>query len=458
MSRPDAERALAIYKVFTLITDLVIRHLAVARQFEHVLRIEIPKLKHAPTSLGSALEDYLNDRDFETNRRQYLGQLEAKRSGIKPSASSAATMASKPVATGPNFPSGTSKTNTTITQQPKGPDPDLIDFFESIEQNQQPMAQQPEQYQQQTFVPAIAQQQAAFAPQPVGYTSQQTGFNSVAAFAPQQTTNPFGQFQQPPTQAQPQQQFQQQQQQQSPPQIQTQFTGAGFGGYTPQPQAPPQHFTVATDGPQTSFSGSNQFPQVQQQAQAVAQPSPGGLQRQATNPFRQSTIASPTAQSSSPFGQSPTHGRSNPFAKVNTILEESAMQSFSAQPFPPSQSGSPFSQQPQSSGSPFSANQTQSPQSLVPQHTGTNPFARTQPTSPPAAADKMQAQATGTTNPFRQSTFINENTGQGWQNGPQGTVGGLPAQTFDTVPVFPRPAGQMGGGFGQQQQQHQQWG
>jgi len=43
---------------------------------------------------------------------------------------------------------------------------------------------------------------------------------------------------------------------------------------------------------------------------------------------------------------------------------------------------------------------------------------------------------TGSTNPFRQSAFVNQQTGQGWQAS-QGTMGGL--EQLETIPVFPRP-------------------
>src|SRR3954451_23290149 len=129
MSRPDAERALNIYKTFGKQTYEVVDFLGLARKYEMSTRLEVPKLKHAPTTLTSSLEDYLNDPDFEVNRRQYLAQQEAKRSG-KPV--SAAVSTDRPAA---------KTTTATVTQnqppcqpgqpaQPaRGPAPDLIDFF-----------------------------------------------------------------------------------------------------------------------------------------------------------------------------------------------------------------------------------------------------------------------------------------------------------------------------------------
>src|ERR1700761_3689628 len=82
MSKPDAERALKIYRSFVKQTDQVVRYLSIARHYEHATRLEIPKIKHAPTSLSSSLEEYLKDPDFEINRRQYLAQQESKK-GVK---------------------------------------------------------------------------------------------------------------------------------------------------------------------------------------------------------------------------------------------------------------------------------------------------------------------------------------------------------------------------------------
>lgn len=81
MSKTDAQRALAIYKTFTKQTNLVVEFLSTARQYENATRLEIPKLKHAPTSLTASLEEYLNDPDFEVNRRQYLAHTDARKGG-----------------------------------------------------------------------------------------------------------------------------------------------------------------------------------------------------------------------------------------------------------------------------------------------------------------------------------------------------------------------------------------
>ncbi len=79
MSKSDAERALMIYLDFTKQTENVVSYLSTARQYQHQTRVEVPKLKHAPTNLGKQLEDYLADPDFEINRRQYLAEQEVKK-------------------------------------------------------------------------------------------------------------------------------------------------------------------------------------------------------------------------------------------------------------------------------------------------------------------------------------------------------------------------------------------
>jgi phosphatidylinositol-binding clathrin assembly protein len=96
MSRTDAEKALRIYKTFVERTNDVIEYLSEAKSLEHALRLQIPNVKHAPTGLTQALEDYLNDADFEMNRRQYL---EGKEKGLSTSAPGTSAAASKTAAT-----------------------------------------------------------------------------------------------------------------------------------------------------------------------------------------------------------------------------------------------------------------------------------------------------------------------------------------------------------------------
>lgn len=430
LSKPDATRALSIYRTFVKQTEAVVSYLSLARSHEHSTRLEIPKIKHAPTSLAASLEEYLNDKDFEINRRQYLAEKEAKKNGGK-----ATNGASKPQESRPAVSSTTNTQPSQPTVAPSQPSfsAPLIDLFGSIEDNQQTMATQPmmQQYPQQTGF----QQQNFQVPQQtagMGFPQQQQQQAFMAQ--PGQSTNPF----------QMQQQMQTGQIQSQPPQLQTQFTGAGFGGYTPQPTFSPQ--STLSSIPQNGmpdFSQQQQQQQMQMQMPTIAEP----LQPQqtSTNPFRQSMMPNVTGMAEPKMLGNPTGATSlnrtatNPFAKHNTGLQQQTL----------SPTGSPFA--PSSQGSPFAPQQQQPLQPLQPTPTGTNPFAR-QPSpqsglSPTAGG--LTVHATGSTNPFRQSAFVNQQTGQGWQTGGnQGTFGGMQLDSVPTTSVFPRP--------GQQQQQQQQ--
>ena len=417
MSRPDAERALNIYKTFARLTEQVVQYLGLARQYESSTRLEVPKLKHAPTTLTASLEEYLNDSDFEINRRQYLAQQESKRTGkpIPPPGPPPAKAASKatemPVKADSSFPIPANKQARPIS---KGPAPDLIDFFESIEQNQQPMAQPPHPQQQQFqqgFAPNSQHTQYQNAP-------QATGYNPFLQ-------SPMGQGPQAPPQ--------------QPQQLQPDFTGAGFGGYTAQPQQPQQTpaFELPTSMSTIHHNGASNF-QGQSQVQSPVQQ----IQPQQTNPFRQSMMpagASPPPatspqgrQGTNPFSKQPSGASQGGFEQSNSSAfgmqqpqsqqqELQSNSSFFASSPPPAQNG----------GSQFS-----SPAPLQQQRTGTNPFAKSR--SPPPAAP-LVANVTGSTNPFRQSTFVNQQTGQGWQHSTQGTFSGFDMNNLNTTPVFPRP-------------------
>lgn len=421
MSKPDAERAMSIYRKFTKQTDHVVQYLSVARQFEHHTRVEVPKLKHAPVHLGKQLEEYLRDPDFETHRRQYLAELDAKkkagRSGTSPGI---LRLKSEKSGNAPAKPAVSSSTNGTQAEskpaQPaKAPDHDLIDFFGSIEQNQTPMNVQTPTQQQ--FANNTPFQQA-----------QPTGFAGNGMMAQPTGTNPFQQMQQQQQIQQQQMQIPQQPQQMQPQQLQQSytgypqqqpqplqqnFTGAGFGGFTPQPSFQPGNLGIIQQDAVSSYpTGAT--------GQSLGAP-------QTTNPFRASMMLGqqPTGQPSTlsaPAGSNPNRLSTNPFAQ----------QQVASQP-----TGSLFPQQQQQ--------QQQQPAPLQPMPTGTNPFAKTSPppqgspagTSMPAS---LAPQPTGATNPFRQSTFVNHNTGMGWQHSQMPMGGGL--DQAPTIPVFPRPAQQ----------------
>ncbi|PMD24724.1 ANTH-domain-containing protein [Hyaloscypha hepaticicola] len=414
MSRPDAERAMEIYNNFTKQTDFVVRYLSVARQFEHQTRVEVPKLKHAPVNLGKQLEDYLMDPDFEINRRQYLAEQESKKGKTGTNGASKtfgvnlkSDLESR-AAAGRAFPAASELPASKPAQPAKGPDPDLIDFFDSIEQNQQPMATQPGMQQstpQFNGAPFQMQQPQQF-PQN-GFAPQQTGFQNPNQFQQQPFNAGFGGPQQPPN-------------------LQTNFTGAGFGGYTPQPSFQPGNLSSIPQDSPANFQPQQPQPQPQQLL--------GSMQtgQQTTNPFRLSMMASPTGMNGPSFPASPpiaspmTRQSTNPFAKsISTQV----------QPFspPPDQQ---FQQQIQ---------QQPSAAPIRPMATGTNPFAKNiamnAATQRPQTSAGLMPQPTGSTNPFRQSQFVNTATGAGWQNNQQPIGGGL--DNVETIPVFPRPAQQQ---------------
>ncbi|KAK3986907.1 ANTH domain-containing protein [Cladorrhinum sp. PSN332] len=437
LSKTDAERAMEIYRTFTRQTDFVIQYLSVARQYEHHTRVEIPKLKHAPTNLGRQLEEYLKDPDFEIHRRQYIAELEAKKTskgglaGVSKSSKSETGKASSSAITAAFQQAQTQSSTSAPAPAPapapaKGPDADLIDFFESIEQNQTPMAVQPQPQQQPQFhVNSQGQMQMGMSPWgPAPFQPQQ---------APQQLQ--ANGFISQPTGFQPGLQFQQQGQQGFSPQqqIQPAFTGVGFGGFSPQQQ--------------TGFQPNSLAPIPQDMVatfQSTANPAFQGLQlpQQNTNPFRQSMLMNQQTSSTvvsvpasapapAPAQQRPATSQStNPFARSSPQP---------SQPFTDPSSNSPF--QPQQVQQPAAA-------PLQPFQTGTNPFAKNFAAPQPAQATQQQrpvtaggllSQPTGT-NPFRQGAFVNHTTGLGWQNNQQPIGGGL--DQLEPIPVFPRPATQ----------------
>ncbi|MCJ1385402.1 hypothetical protein MMC17_008525 [Xylographa soralifera] len=456
MSKYDAERALAIYKTFSKQTNEVVEYLSIARQFENATRLEIPKLKHAPTSLTASLEEYLNDPDFEVNRRQYLAQQEAKKSGKPTNNGTRAPVNdfNKPSSTkatsSQSFPEPQRPQAALPSHEPKGPAPDLIDFFGSIEQNQQPMAAQPQQ------------QISSFQPVPQYQYQQQQGFAqqpSYTGMPNQQQQQPNGSF--GGSSSFGQTMFQQHQPQSQQQQIQSDFTGAGFGGYSQQstvqppaqiqqPFSPP--LSNMPQGQAVSFSSQQSPFSTGQQSSPFA----AAQQSQSTNPFRQSMMPQPTASTTPPYSGTPitsplNRQSTNPFARHLASQQSGQAQGtpFNSPPpiqntqSMPSSSTSSFfpqaMQSPQPIQSPQQQMQPQNPaQPLQPTRTGTNPFARSAPQSQSHTpiTSPLMPNPTGSTNPFRQSAFVNQQTGQGWQAS-QGTMGGL--EQLETIPVFPRP-------------------
>ena len=492
MSKYDAERALSIYKLFSKQTNQVVEYLSTARQYEHATRLDIPKLKHAPTSLTGSLEEYLNDPDFEINRRQYLAQQDAKK-GKKPTRNGATEPSDDFAKFGigkntasQSFPEPKAPTAAPmaapVRQEPKAPAPDLIDFFESIEQDPQSMTGQVSNFQNTPQYPLQAPQ----VQQPSGFTQNgQLQQQNITSFS---NGNPFGQMQiQQPAQINPIESgfsdYAQQPFGQSQNSNLSQVDSNGFA----QQQQPfltgsqlqqPQTYHTAQQFQQQHPFGIGQQPQPQQPFNAGQQPQPqqpfgtiqqsqqqpsfsAELQSQPTNPFRKSTMPQSTGPSdtfanlsSMPSPQS--HQSTNPFTHSVSTQPSSEFQGspFTSQPL---NQGSPFmSQPPQSiafdSPSPQQQLQLQQPQAaqpVQPMRTGTNPFARNvpPPQQRPLTASPLVPNTTGSTNPFRQSQYANQQPSQGWQ-ATQGSMGGL--EQLPTIPVFPRSGAQS-------QPAHQGW-
>ncbi|KAI0306103.1 ANTH domain-containing protein [Multifurca ochricompacta] len=83
MSYIDAEQALAIYQHFCKQAMYVVEFLGVAKKLQNLLNVPIPNLKHAPVSLVGALEEYLNDPNFEQNRIEYRANKDAADRNLK---------------------------------------------------------------------------------------------------------------------------------------------------------------------------------------------------------------------------------------------------------------------------------------------------------------------------------------------------------------------------------------
>lgn len=95
MAKSDAKESFEIYKSFIKQTDRVVDYLSMARKLHNVVNIPVPNLKHAPTGLVKALEEYLNDPDFESNRVEYrksLGVVEGRSGARDPSPSSRSSL------------------------------------------------------------------------------------------------------------------------------------------------------------------------------------------------------------------------------------------------------------------------------------------------------------------------------------------------------------------------------
>jgi hypothetical protein len=445
MSRIDAERGLEIYKTFTKQTADVVEYLQQARSVETATRLQIPNLKHAPTSLTSSLEEYLQDPEFDSNRRNYLATQEAKRTGkptpatVKPSSPpppKATDAQGFPAAAAPRAAELETPTAELDATAPRAVAPDLIDFFESIESEQTPMfgnqqdvSQMQNQYAQQSDAAFMAGQSSFMAQQQF---PSQTGAAYPMVY---QAQNPYAQAQQVPAPMM---------QAGSPQQVQTNFTGAGFGGYTPSDQtavsAPPMPALPHQFSQQTST-----FTPPQNHSPTLSL-STGHTGQTDTNPFRQSMMMTGSVtsnQSVSSYATSPpTQKSTNPFARAASQTSPTSLTA-SAPAFPIStQSTSSYNPQSQQS-MPLSQQPT-----VRSMPTGTNPFARNLAVSPNPTGSSAASAAlsipstTGGTNPFRQSMMVQQQQQQqqaqmnGNFSGQTGSMGGW--ENLETIPIFPR--------------------
>ncbi|KAF8141827.1 ANTH domain-containing protein [Boletus edulis] len=262
MSKYDAEEALSIYRNFCDQTERVVEYLGVAKKLQNLLNVSIPNLKHAPVSLASSLQEYLDDPNFERNRLEYKASKAAPDRSSRDRNSAPSTQ----------LPGGTPMTsmNSTTTEtsvKPPSPPPTVAkskpyvnhpvaDFFGSIEEAKTPPvtgSPTANQLQQTTVHNPFIQRQmtGAFPSQPYGgqLQVQPTGFPHSVPF---QFVQPFQPTQLPLSQA---------------------------NGFTIESQQAPQHRPFSTFIPQQA-TGLQSGP-----TSGFLRPQPTGA-----NPFRQSML------------------------------------------------------------------------------------------------------------------------------------------------------------------------
>lgn len=398
LSKPDAQRAYDIYIVFTKLTVQVVSFLRTAKHLENVTKCRVPTIKHAQTSLGDSLRDYIDDPDFDITRRQYLAEKKYVETNVK---------------------SGNSKSEKDTSIQP--PQPIQKQHLENVEQ--------------QKMLPPLANPSV-----PTGNLEfQQTGFNPFTNFNPQQVTgvNPVNvsqftmqdqqQFLNQTAQLQQQQAVQeealrQQQQQQQQQAAQEEAFRQQQAAATAAQQQQQQQLMLQQQALQQQFTNQpaqftnqpSQFnnqqiplPQAQQQLYAIHYTAPNGV-----NTLPQ--ITENSIQQSAPRPSSTLQ-----FTNTGNFSSPQRSNTFSVQ-----STHNPFALSLNSTGSnnPFGGNTTFSlpqpdlsvkPKKLSKAKTGTNPFRLETDTT---AADKVPP---GPVQPLQRSY----------------TAGGL--ENSQTIPVFP---------------------
>ncbi|MCG8390210.1 MAG: hypothetical protein MJA30_31960, partial [Cytophagales bacterium] len=190
-------------------------------------RITVPKLKHAPVTLGRQLQDYLKDPDFELNRRQFLLEKENKKKGGKVMEKDDAKPSSNKLVAAA---SATSQPNSQLVTQPaKGPDTNLIDLFDSLDDHQTTMVFQTNPQPMGT-TPWSNQTPVAFQQmQSTALSSPQPGLISQPTVSPTISTGVMGAADMVNMSPQPQQQL-------APPMQPQPTAAAAFGGFASQLQ------------------------------------------------------------------------------------------------------------------------------------------------------------------------------------------------------------------------------
>ncbi|KAJ7576957.1 ANTH-domain-containing protein [Mycena floridula] len=220
MSHVDAEEALRIYRNFCKQTERVVEYLGVAKKLQNLLNVSIPNLKHAPVSLAGALQEYLNDPNFEQNRIEYKTNKDAAEKGSKGGSAIKSIVRSTTAPPQPPLPVQPSTSAPPILKNGK---PEVIDFFSAIEETQptmfNPQTNSPNSayFQQQSMSnpfqqmqmtgqpfaqPQLMGQSTGFVPNPFGVQPQMlqpqaTGHRPFSSFIPNQATG-FPQQQSPP--------------------------------------------------------------------------------------------------------------------------------------------------------------------------------------------------------------------------------------------------------------------
>ncbi|KAN0064562.1 hypothetical protein ACQY0O_002190 [Thecaphora frezii] len=377
MAKTDAERALELYKRFCRQTEKVVAYLNSAKKAAFSLNIAIPSLRHAPVSLAGALEEYLNDPNFEQNRQEY-----------KENKKIADGTASKPTTPSPasSVPKSESKKSITIKEPEKPERPvkpptnnqALQDFFASID-NEQGNAFSNLPVEQSYFGVVPQQTGMGFGIGSGSGMGMAMGTGMAGGLQPQMTGyNPFlnqGGLVAPQMMGMPQMPMatglgMQQQQQSGFLQAQpTGFLQAQPTGFNPfrqslMPQATGMGGPFGQIGGQGLPSGQQpQQQQNQQQPQLQQQQQQQQVQPQATGTFS-----------------------SNAFSGAAPLQNNASSNALSA--FNSAFGG--VGQQQQQQGSAAPAGRVTSPKPLLPQKTGSrNPFApppgQTPPASPPPA-------------------------------------------------------------------------